>query len=261
MNGQGVLCNRSVWECPNTGVWFTVPSLTKAEIDALYRFEYSGQARLNPNSPRISAQFSYVKDFILENANYARTTGERTKFNFLEIGCASGYLLKKLAPYATELTCFEPSPHFATAAEELLLANNTDLPTRVFPSNWNAELIAPSSVDVFLSSHVLEHIPDLCTFFSELFEKMKPGGAVFSEVPNHNTEYIATTFGGQFHVTLFDARGWILMMENSGFQLMHLTKTGENELATPNGIRMRSIFTKPRHPAQDKVADFKGMGW
>lgn len=257
--GSGALCNRSVWACPNTGVWFTWPMLTGVEVEKMYRHEYNGQSitNLEPKSQRMSAQYKYIRELILDNRNYG---SEGVKYHILEIGCAGGYLLQMLAPWSSMLTCFEPSPRYSELAKNVLLTNATNIDVRVFASNWNASMISDSSIDIFISSHVLEHIPDLCLFFTQLYERMKPGGAVFSEVPSHNHDVVATTFGGMFHVTLFDARGWILMMEAVGFELMHIEKTGANERTVPNGYHIRAIFTKPGHPSQSKRPKWKGLG-
>ncbi len=248
-NGKGPLCSRSVWECPDTGVFFTHPSLSSTELDSMYRNEYQGQGVLSLNHSRITAQFNFIHSHVLSNKAYDFGRNLRV----LEIGCANAYLLRRLAPWSSDITCFEPSTNLASAAakDEIMKGTNTsNLSITVHSMNWDEDRVAPESVDLFISSHVLEHVPDLCNFFTQLYGKIRPGGVIFSEVPNHTLDYVKTTFGGQFHVTLFNARGWILMMESVGFELMVIETVGVEERTMPNGHHIRAIFTKPGHPLQ-----------
>jgi 2-polyprenyl-3-methyl-5-hydroxy-6-metoxy-1,4-benzoquinol methylase len=216
----------------------------------MYHTEYKGQAKLKLNSGRVTAQFNFIQRNIITNEAYVLGRN----ISVLEIGCANAYLLQRLAPWYSNVTCFEPSPILSAKAKEELMKtkNSSDWSVTVHPTNWDESQVTPESIDLFVSSHVLEHISDLCMFFTHLYSKMKPGGAVFSEVPNHTRDYVNSTFGGQFHVTLFNVRGWILMMEGVGFELMVLETTGGAESPLPNGYHIRAIFTKPGHASQTR---------
>jgi SAM-dependent methyltransferase len=55
-----------------------------------------------------------------------------------------------------------------------------------------------SSVDLLVSSEVLEHVPDLHTAFGEFYRVLRPGGAhVFTVPPHDATRQLAAIDGGQ----------------------------------------------------------------
>jgi 2-polyprenyl-3-methyl-5-hydroxy-6-metoxy-1,4-benzoquinol methylase len=178
----------------------------------------------------------------------------------MEVGCAKGFLLSRVSASAliTNAICFEATPGFAEHAK----ANVQEIKgvhATIFPDTWNASIIDHNSIDLFISSHVLEHFADLCQFLKELYDRMKPGGVVFSEVPNHTPKYVSETFGGQFHLTLTTHRGHLLLMEAVGFQMVDMTLIGQDErTAYPNGYHIRSIFVKPPHKSQTE--NWKGLG-
>ena len=85
-------------------------------------------------------------------------------------------------------------------------------------------------IDLFLSSHVLEHMPDLCTFLRELHSVMAPGGLVFTEVPFQPAARLKAyanggAQGGLFHLSLPSQRSMDLLMLANGFRRVALTDT------------------------------------
>jgi SAM-dependent methyltransferase len=52
--------------------------------------------------------------------------------------------------------------------------------------NWEelSAVVPPESVDVAISSHVIEHVPDDLKALNELYRVLKPGGAAFINTPN-----------------------------------------------------------------------------
>lgn len=45
------------------------------------------------------------------------------------------------------------------------------------------DALSSGSVDVFTSSHVLEHVSDPCEWLAEVWRLLRPGGIVFTELP------------------------------------------------------------------------------
>jgi ubiquinone/menaquinone biosynthesis C-methylase UbiE len=147
------------------------------------------------------------------------------------------------------MMCFEATPGFVSQARENVRKAGAHS-VEIKQSIWNASALQKNSVDLFMSSHVLEHLPDLCTFLAELYDAMKPGGAVFTEVPNHNKAYIKKVLGGVFHLTLPTPQGFMNAMTAAGFVPVVETLVGNDEYnAVPYGYHIRSVFTKPPHPS------------
>jgi len=243
--GAGPLCHRHIWECPGAGMYFTSPVVTEPELKDMYSDHYHDQAQLNESSLRVQGQFAFIEQYVIKNDKYQFPLSG----TIMEIGCAEGFLLARLSTAQRKIRCFEATPGFHTIAEKnIRQAGATDVV--VYPRVWDVSLVPKESVDLFVSSHVLEHIPDLCVFFKELFEVMRPGGAVFTEVPNHNEKYVKTVLGGKFHLTLPTPHGFMNIMTAVGFVPVIESLVGADEFnPVPYGYHIRSIFTKPPHPA------------
>lgn len=244
---RGPLCSRFIWECPGAGIYFTSPMVTAVEMTDMYSKHYHGQAKLQANSLRVQGQFDFIRRNVLDNKKYQF----HVPATMMEIGCAGGFLLAKLsaATPTQKVVCFEATPGYPVIAERNVRQSGVQ-DVVVYPRIWNASMIPENSVDLFISSHVLEHIPDLCTFLKELYQVMKPGGAVFTEVPNHNDKYVRGVLGGTFHLTLPTPQGLMNIMSAIGFVPVIESLIGKNEFDTvPSGYHIRSIFTKPPHPA------------
>ena len=108
---------------------------------------------------------------------------------------------------------------------------------------------------MFMSSHVLEHMPDLCAFTRQLFAAMAPGGAVFTEVPNVTPAWLRAqssqgimpkSGGGPFHISWATPTGLLRYFESAGFKLGTLeTFEGYEASTKPNGLWIRAVFYRP----------------
>jgi SAM-dependent methyltransferase len=250
INGQYDVAPRHVWQCPSVGgVYFADPVATPAELGKLYA-HYHGAARGPRLAIRAKSQAMYLKRFLPQSAG--RTV--------VEIGCASGALLAELASHrvVSDVVCFEQSGE-AKAAERAVRAAGARS-VKVVQSLWDANSDALSGgFDLFVSSHALEHVPDLCEFLAQVYRALRPGGYFFSEFPNSTDEYIKwqvkyprpTKRGGamDFHITHLTPRGLTAYMEATGFQLvdMETVNTG-SQRTVANGSGLRFVWRKPSHP-------------
>jgi len=98
---------------------------------------------------------------------------------------------------------------------------------------------------LLLSSHVLEHMPDLCSFTSSVFDLMNVNGVVFTEVPNHTGDYLKELQGGNLHLTFPTPRGFMLLMESAGFVVAKLSTYRSFSEVAARGGWIRSVFIKP----------------
>lgn len=238
---SNLLCKTSVWYCPYSSMYFTWPILTTEEISYLYSHKYSGQKHLKEGHPRIASQV----EFILEGMQ--KINFKKGYLRIVELGCSYGFLLKKLQatilPNARKhLVCVEPSRAFASQAQQRLADTNATV--EVVHSTWNSDAVANNSIDLFVSSHVLEHLPDICGFFKDLHSKLSPGGLIFSEVPNHSLKYLQRIFGGEYHLTFPTAAGMEVVVSNSGFQMLDIKVFSDYWRASPNGKWIRFLAQK-----------------
>ena len=111
-------------------------------------------------------------------------------------------------------------------------------------------------MDVFTSSHVVEHITDPGQWIDGVWLLLKPGGIVFSEVPNQydDPQLPKRIVRGRFHLLFFDHQRWFNFMTLAGFECVCINH---------KGAAIQSIFRKtwnnsdPRWPAEKRSADPK----
>lgn len=319
-----LLCSRSVFECPNTGMLFTHPTLAPFELAALY--SSGGKHTERQGGGARSIEQARFLEFHLSRSKrlHAWRVAAGTRASVVEIGGTphEGRLLgslhgavtphtastRRFVMYAPDAAAADPwggpghshghghgrshghshstseisrprgdggsgsgggtsgggdagderggdergNPRGESSNESVVVlrknAMNVSISIRVVRALFNplAHLATYGPIDLLLSSHVLEHIPDLCEFMSGVHTAMRAGGVVFSETPAQpplrSLQRSRGWKGGFFHVSYPSERGWLLMMEAIGFQLV----TIETAVSpTGSALVIRSIFMKP----------------
>eukprot|EP00746_Dinoflagellata_sp_MGD_P035261 gnl/MRDRNA2_/MRDRNA2_184297_c0_seq1.p1 gnl/MRDRNA2_/MRDRNA2_184297_c0~~gnl/MRDRNA2_/MRDRNA2_184297_c0_seq1.p1 ORF type:complete len:415 (+),score=79.99 gnl/MRDRNA2_/MRDRNA2_184297_c0_seq1:132-1247(+) len=231
-------CNKSVFKVQPTGLKITLPLLTSAELASLYSKAYAGQANFSGAGDwRPTQQASMIKQGRSEN---------ETGLTIVEMGCAAGYLLYNLrqqASHGGQLKCFEADPHQHQRLNKTFrdAENNTPgLTTEVIPTLFDPNKLQSNSVDIFLSSHALEHMPDPCLWMAGLKTVLKPGGIIFTEVPAEYNDPENDAVHGQYHLLYFNETVFQKMMHGAGFKEIQ-TKTVKPPV-TKWGAAVRSIF-------------------
>lgn len=94
---------------------------------------------------------------------------------FLEIGCGIGYLLSKIKNKNGEVLGVEPGQQGQVGSKKF-----------GFPvvEGFYPEVEIKGKFDVIVSYCVLEHVPNPLSFLKEIKPLLKPGGTVFTIVPN-----------------------------------------------------------------------------
>ena len=91
----------------------------------------------------------------------------------------------------------------------------------------------------FTSSHVLEHIPDPCVWAAAVYSVLKPGGVVFTEVPNQLKPAYQNMRSGVFHLTYWSRDAFRRFMIAQGFEALPLKGKDRPSM-------VRTVFRKPR---------------
>lgn len=97
----------------------------------------------------------------------------------LEIGASSEEFTLELAMYCKNLVGVELMP------ERLLKSKNNIVYKQ---GDWQklSRVVRKNSIDVAVSKHVIEHVPDDLAAFDELYKVLKPGGVAIITTPNIN---------------------------------------------------------------------------
>jgi SAM-dependent methyltransferase len=170
---NGLLEGYDVVSCLQCGFCFADQLPCQAEFDTYYlrQSKYERECRGGRQSEFDSRHRP------LTAAAISEWVPDRTA-RIVDIGCANGDLLAELKKHGYEnITGIDPSPACARAADELYKIKVITAPVSKIPRQ-----IAP--FDLVILSSVLEHILDLRGATADIRQLLRPGGAVYLEVPD-----------------------------------------------------------------------------
>ena len=229
--------------------WITLPAPTPSELTEYYLHIYKGGSGVKTfDNVRIVGRFKFIESGVpikkwLDNM----WKGQKKELVAVEIGCSRGFLLGSFSPYFAlngRLVCFEPTP----ALRRKSYLRNLNTSYEIVPPIFDISYFQPSSVDLFLSSHVIQHMSNPCEFVSQLFKIMKPGGIVFSEVPIHSELDVKRTPKGELNLFFQTPESMMLLFSRSGFEYVKMSTfhSGDTEPAPIGSSKVvRMLFSKP----------------
>jgi 2-polyprenyl-3-methyl-5-hydroxy-6-metoxy-1,4-benzoquinol methylase len=207
--------------CTKCGLVQRNPQPVKEEIIARYSKTF-GNDYLNYELEN-EAVFLKLQKLALQDAGFEKT--ERAVFlrakdtgsapSVLDVGCATGALLASLRERGWRVTGVEISPSAEYAKKERGL-DVRDIPLEEI--NFPDE-----SFDVILASHLVEHLNDPRSFFTEARRILKKDGTLFVTTPNISG-FQARLFGSRWrsaifdHLYLFSKRTLRKMLKTCGFK-------------------------------------------
>lgn len=212
--------------CGSCGFMRTYPTPKKSALAELYRSDYRKQTNETPNKQylmRMDARANSQKSFILK---HSPTTFVPSKI--LDIGCGAGSLLLVFADDAEKVTGFEPDINMMEFAcsrlsSSSLLFNETFSP-RKSNNICNYTLI--------MASHVLEHVPDPCSFISNIFSILDEEGLLFLEVPSETEDTVRDVIKykhkGRMHLLFFNPETIRGAIEAAGGEVIFMSTFGQD---------------------------------
>ncbi|HIK33446.1 MAG TPA: class I SAM-dependent methyltransferase [Oscillatoriales cyanobacterium M59_W2019_021] len=102
------------------------------------------------------------------------------KAKLVEIGSGLGYLANFFQQDGWDVVGVEPNTGMCKYAER-------EFGLKVISTTIEKSGIAANSVDVVLTIHTIEHVPDPCGTFQEVYRILKPGGIFVLETPRYDT--------------------------------------------------------------------------
>ena len=207
----GLPGNFHVSLCANCGLMLQNPRPMFADIFRYYTERYEPFREIGSAAVRRAREWALVKP---RTKLYQRLIGK--KGCILDVGCASGQLLRDLNKFGQwELMGVEPNKEAAQMA--------IDAGFQVHCSELLRAKIGPSSVDLIVMNHVIEHLPDPKETVEHIWKLLKPGGYFVGEIPSADcVERIlfGPYWGGYHlprHLTFFSKKHIIRFLEQSGF--------------------------------------------
>jgi len=158
--------NLKVWRDSSSGVIYIDDYYIGDEIyiDGAYR--KSESVKLETGVSDFERNIDAQRRF---KSNLKFVAGKRVA----DFGCGSGDFLKLVQPYCKEIVGVELQQNYI---DELISLG--------IPSANSIDAIKDSSLDIIVSFHVLEHLPNPLDTLSELIEKIASGGQILIEVPH-----------------------------------------------------------------------------
>lgn len=203
----GVSGKWNIRRCQSCGLYWLDPAPLKEELHKLYINYYTHQpprGESNPNtlSRRIynlikKSYLSYKYGYYQCNYNLKKILGlfmyfhpgrradldfsvmylpMRPKGQLLDVGCGSGWLLKRMRKlgWNVEGVDFDPKA-VENAQKENLKVRLGSLEDLHYPDNY---------FDAITMSHLIEHVPNPLQLLSECYRILKPGGYLVVVTPN-----------------------------------------------------------------------------
>ncbi|HZI17578.1 MAG TPA: class I SAM-dependent methyltransferase [Pyrinomonadaceae bacterium] len=170
--GLGVECE--VWRCAGCGLLFPDPMpMPAGGLEQHYGLDPGEYFRNHETGGKVALGRGLL-------AHAERLTGGKGRV--LDIGAGRGELLKAAKEEGWEAVGIEPSPQFAEWA-----ARSSGAEVRCEPVE-RCEF-APGSFDVAILSGVLEHLYNPDQTIGAVSRTLRPGGALFVDVPNESGLY------------------------------------------------------------------------
>lgn len=157
----------------------------------------------------------------------------------LEIGCGSGRLSCMLATKGYQTICMDYSPAAMGAARANYKQAN--VPGRFIVGEGHKLPLATNSMDIVLSTGLLEHFPDPTHIVGEMVRVLKPGGLFYSDiVPTKFSLFRSLDWVGRlkrswvgskqteesFYERSFTNREIVDMLRNNGLEKIHVFPAG-----------------------------------
>jgi len=236
---NNILCSASIYECLDSKLMFTYPIPTKAQLEILYKNSYSGQANLQNGHIRVVTQSKFIR----EHSNI--DLHDKT---IVELGCAGGHLLDQFRGHGNELICFEGDPDLHNKFRNNFLSYDS---ATLVPTLFDGTSLRASSVDLIMSSHVVEHISEPCVFLKEVYTALKPGGFMFHEIPQQRRTDGQHPLNkmqlGEYHMTFWTHESVDYVFKFCGFEKVKLQVFSDYTKVDTNkkGKWIRALYRKP----------------
>jgi SAM-dependent methyltransferase len=222
-------CSREI--CGDCEMVFTAPMPTDADLSN-YNASYFATAHGGqPNSPMAQAFFAGIAHLRLAFLRRFLDKHQIGVERVLELGPGPGFFARSWLEQAPQsiYSAFETdsSSHESLLKLGVKLVNAAD----------------EVSTDLVVMSHVLEHVPDPIGFIRTATRGLKPGGALFIEVPCRDWEHKALD---EPHILFFDKVPMRRLLDDLGFTDIEIAYYGQTIAQLKTESKLHSIWTRAR---------------
>ncbi len=216
--------------CTGCGQVQNVPSLSKDELDEIYRaMTRNVQDGVNADYSSLPIEHAQC-DYVLKH--FQLSLGA----SVLDIGCSLGGFLELFKQKGAQVVGCEPSEADGRVAK----ARGIEIVPRMF----DVGDYAPQSFDLIALRFVFEHLREPAVMLRDLRTLLKPTGAVFIEVPDLAHPFVGLddffSFG---HTFTFSRETLQQAAEQCGYRVIELTECDNRDLPRRTFPSLRMIAT------------------
>jgi 2-polyprenyl-3-methyl-5-hydroxy-6-metoxy-1,4-benzoquinol methylase len=170
----------------------------------------------------------YLKKQFLQRKDYSRILDfveGKGRGIFLEIGSYAGILLNEAKKRGWDVIGIEPLEIPALYAEK-------KFGIKVIREYFEQAGLQNETIDVVVSCHVIEHVPDPASFVSKAFDLLKPGGNLILETPAYDSlmfkllKHRERSMRCDGHLFFFTEKTLSGLVEKHGFKVIKHEKVG-----------------------------------
>ena len=196
-------------ECSECGLIYSTPIFKDERMVNLYiKSEFIEEVQIK------NMQEDYLQQL-------KKLDGIIKKDDFLEIGCANGFFLKKAQEFGFKnVVGVEPGKD--AVAKALLETKDC-----IINDIYKEDMFENETFDVVAFFQVLDHMLDPSAFLQEVYNILRPGGVVLAI--NHNVRFIGTRVAGEKspmfdieHICLFDPSKMRKILSKVGFDILYV---------------------------------------
>lgn len=164
--------------CNDCALLFRTPTTTEAENAQFYQSDYEESTTTDlPSAAELEVlkreNFASLSTSYLGYIEVVRALGAKPRGHVIDFGCSWGYGSHQLQQAGFTVEAFEISRPRANYAREKLGIATVEIAD-----------IRPGSCDVFLSCHVIEHVPSVENMLTLGERALRPGGLFIAFTPN-----------------------------------------------------------------------------
>ena len=209
------ILHRTAVQCKKCGLVYSNPQATREILQDFYNATY----------PNLSEYLEHVERLKPYHQTFFSSLKERRKRGrFLDIGCATGHLLKVGQEFGWDVYGVELSETFSRYARETLGLRN------IFTGELSEAHYPDRFFDYINMWHTLEHVPDATRVLTEVARIMKDDGELRIGVPN-----IAEPYHWTSRLSCW-LKGEMSGMPSSDHHTYHFTPTTLRKMVEKAGL-------------------------
>jgi len=233
-----------IYFCLSCNHWFTYPEPGELKLNQYYNEIYSPQRRRYFGEEynalmqrRAKAQKNFISNYLTNSEKHAMSHF----WKILDWGCGVGALVALFQKAGANIVGYDSDKAAIEVGKRLWNAN-------ISTTSSNAVDLHQDQFNLLLLSHIVEHLPNIQKSLQELIKVLKPGGIVFIEIPNSDSDTFDLKSDHESHINFFSRQSIDIILTKLGLQVLGCVVCGppkrkiidkrSNKLSTP---MMKSI--------------------